>query len=491
MYYGEKLWSDADAACVHENTLKILENIGVEVQERQAREDLKNAGCRVDEEKQRVYYSRSFIEKTLADSPSQFDMYDSRGDYYLTMGGDEITIGTSGFAAFYLDRHDDTIKSGTYKALEEEIKLLEMLDEANHIQTSIQPTDMPEHVQELYMTKCGLMNTRKPLHLWPMNARSARAEIDMNAAVMGGYEVLKKKPHMMFNICTLSPLKMRDDACEAIREAAKFGVPCFFSSGPMGGATSVATLAGEVSQAWAELLAHNALLQLYNPGSPVVLASWSRIFDMKYVACTVGTPEYGLMRAAITQLCKRVDIPSGGGGFLTDANTIDAQCGWEKFMTGICALQAKQNQTHGLGMLSQLNVFSHEALVIDCEIVRCVKRVLAGATVDEEHLAYNVTEFECCEKDDADFLKSKHTRKHYRTEWMPIDVTDRRTFSIWEKDEEGKSLRQRACRRIDQLLEAHSYSISNTIEDELDRIIAENEKLAEAESREKHSKTKK
>lgn len=477
MYYGEKIWSDEDVKKVHENALNILEKLGIEVQEKQAREDLENAGCTVDEENQRVYYPRSLIEKTSAEAPAKFDMYDAKGEYYITLGGDDITIGTSGFAAFYLDRKDDVIKTGTYEALTEEIKLLEMLDEANHVQTSIQPTDMPENVQELYMTKCGLMNTRKPLHLWPTNGRSAQAEIDMNAVVMGGHDVLREKPHMMFNICTLSPLKMRDDACEAIREAAKVKIPCFFSSGPMGGATSPATLAGEVSQSWAELLAHNVLLQTYQPGNPVVLASWSRIFDMKTVTCTVGTPEYGLMRAAITQLCKLSEIPAGGGGFLTDSNTIDAQYGWEKFMTGICGLQAKQNQTHGLGMLSQLNVFSHEALVIDCEIVRSVKRVLEGIKVDEENLAFDVIAEEGGSGGSGSFLKTKHTRKHYKTEWMPTDVTDRRTFSTWEKEAEKKDIRKRACSNIDKLLEMHSYAIDERLIAELDQIIAVNEQI--------------
>ena len=477
MYYGEKLWSDEDAREVHENTLNILEKLGIEVQEKQAREDLAKAGCTVDEESRRVYYPRALVEKTLADAPAKFDMYDANGEYYITLGGDDVTIGTSGFAAFYLDRKDDMIKTGTYEALTEEIKLLEMLDEANHVQTSIQPTDMPDNVQELYMTKCGLMHTRKPLHLWPTNERSARAEIEMNAVVMGGHDVLKEKPHMMFNICTLSPLKMRDDACEAIREAAKVKVPCFFSSGPMGGATSPATLAAEVSQSWAELLAHNVLLQIYQPGSPVVLASWSRIFDMKTVTCTVGTPEYALMRAAITQLCKLVEVPAGGGGFLTDSNTIDAQYGWEKFMTGICGLQAKQNQTHGLGMLSQLNVFSHEALVIDCEIVHCVKRVLGGIKVDEEHLAYDVIAAEGGVDGSGSFLKTKHTRKHYKTEWMGTTVTDRRTFSTWEKETETNDIRKRACSKIDKLLEAHDYFIDEKLIEKLDEIIAENEKI--------------
>lgn len=199
---------------------------------------------------------------------------------------------------------------------------------------------------------------------------------------------------------------------------------------------------------------------------------------MKYVACTVGTPEYGLMKAAISQLCKSVGVPSGGG-FLTDSNTIDAQCGWEKFMTGMCALQAKQNQTHGLGMLSQLNVFSHEALVIDCEIVNHVKRVLEGIEVDEEHLAFDVTAEVGGVGGTSSFLESKHTRRRYRKEWMPIGVTDRRTFSKWELAEDTKDIRKRARQKIDRLLEAHQYAISPEKEKRLPAIIAENQKLAE------------
>ena len=77
MYYGEKLWSDEDAREVHENTLNILEKLGIEVQEKQAREDLAKAGCTVDEKTRRVYYPRALVKKTLVDAPAKFDMYDA------------------------------------------------------------------------------------------------------------------------------------------------------------------------------------------------------------------------------------------------------------------------------------------------------------------------------------------------------------------------------------------------------------------------------
>lgn len=482
MYNREKIWSEADAATIHETALKLLEEVGMCVEEKQARDDLAAAGCRVDEEKHRVFFPKELVKQTLEDSPETFDMYDSNGEYYLTQGGEHTNIGTSGFAAYYLDREDDKIKPGTYKALEELVKLTEMLDEVQHIQTSIQPEDMTPGVQELYMTKCGLENTRKPLHLWPLNSRSAKAEIDMAALVMGGHDVLVEKPHISFNICTLSPLAMREDASEAIREAAKYKVPCLFTSGPMGGATSVATVAGETVQAWAEVVAHNVLLQIYCKGCPVTLASWSRIFDMKYAACTVGTPEFGLMRAAFAQLGELVGVPSGGGGFLTDSNTIDAQSGWEKLGTGLCALQAGMHQTNGVGMLSQLNVFSHEALVMDCETVRYARRILEGIKVDEEHIAYDLMAAEGGADGNSAFLKSKHTRKHFKKEWMQTDMTDRRPFGSWEKDPENQDIRKRTCKRIDQLLAAHSYSISEDLIKGIDEIIAQNVAAIEAEA---------
>ncbi len=56
----------------------------------------------------------------------------------------------------------------------------------------------------------------------------------------------------------------------------------------------------------------------------------------------MGTPEYALMRQAITQLGKKgIEVPTGGGGFLTDSNTLDMQCGWEKFMNGLGRYESK------------------------------------------------------------------------------------------------------------------------------------------------------
>jgi trimethylamine--corrinoid protein Co-methyltransferase len=478
MFKQRKLWTDDEARQVHDQALELMDKVGVEVSEKRARDDLKKAGCKVDEINKRVFIPRYIVEEALRTTPASFSFYDSFGERYIGVGGDEISFGPSGFSAYYLDWRTGEILPSSYQGLMEEAKLVEVLEIPNYIKTSVQPVEKPAAVQDLWMAKGGLVYTRKPVHTSPFGEIGARGLIEMTAEVMGGADVLREKPHLMFNICTLSPLKMRTDASEAIREAAKYKVPCFFTAGPMAGATAPVTLAGELTVAWAEILAHLVLQQTYQPGAPAIVASWSRIFDMRNAICTVGTPEFALMRAAITQLGRMNNVPTGGGGFLTDSNTIDVQYGWEKFMTGLATMQARMHTIWGLGMVSQMNLFSHEGFVIDCEIVRHVQRLLDGIVVDKEHLAFDLIAKEGGIGGASEFLKLPHTRKHYKTECMVPELTDRRTFQMWTKEGEPKNdIRNRARQKIEECLAGYNYTRGLEKEDALDKIIERYERL--------------
>lgn len=472
MFINGKVFTEDQARQIHYNALELLAKEGMLVTEKRAREDFEKAGCSVREE--RVYIPHYLTLETIKHTPRKFSMYDSYGRRVLGVGGEETSFGPGGFEALYLDWRDGQIKDSDYQGLVDEAKIVEMTEEIGWIKTSVQPTEKPACVQDLWMAKGGLVYASKPLHTSPFGELGSRGLIEMTAEVMGGADVLKEKPHLMFNMCTLSPLTMRTDMSESIREAAKHGIPCFFTSGPMAGATAPVTLAGELTQAWAEVLGHNAYLQICQPGSPAVFASWSRIFDMKNATCTVGTPEYALMRQAVTQLGKMIEVPTGGGGFITDSNTLDMQCGWEKFMNGLGDISAKQNLVYGLGLISQMNIFSLESMVIDCEMIGLIRRLLRGIEVDPVHLAYDEI---AAHKADGRFLSSKHTKAHYLSEVFWPEFSDRRVFGTWEKDESRNDIRKRACLKITEMISQYDYTRGLEKEEELDRIIAKYEAL--------------
>ncbi|MCB6477013.1 trimethylamine methyltransferase family protein [Emergencia timonensis] len=455
---------------MHFNALELFAKEGMLVTEKRTREDFQKAGCSVREE--RIYIPHYLVEETIKYTPRKFSMYDSYGKRFLSVGGEETSFGPGGFKAPYLDWRDGQVKDSDYQGLADEAKIVEMTDEIGWMKTSVQPVEKPACVQDLWMAKGGFVYSRKPLHTSPFGQLGAQGLIEMAAEIMGGADVLREKPHLMFNMCTLSPLTMRKDMSEAVREAAAYGVPCFFTSGPMAGATAPVTLAGELTQAWAEILGHNTYLQICKPGSPAVFASWSRIFDMKNATCTVGTPEYALMRQAITQLGKRIEVPTGGGGFLTDSNTLDMQCGWEKFMNGLGDMRANQNLIYGLGLISQMNIFSLESMVIDCEMIGVIQRLLQGIKVDPSHLAYDEI---AAHKVDGRFLSSKHTKANYVSEVYWPKFSDRRTYGTWEKDERNNDIRKRVRIKIEEMLNQYSYSLGLEKEAELDRIITKYE----------------
>ena len=61
-------------AQVRDGVYTVLQNTGVTVQSRKMRKILKDYGCRVDEERERVYFDRDVILRALEASPKGFEI---------------------------------------------------------------------------------------------------------------------------------------------------------------------------------------------------------------------------------------------------------------------------------------------------------------------------------------------------------------------------------------------------------------------------------
>ena len=103
MFKNRKIWTDDDCRQVHDTSLELLQKVGMQVEEKKARDDFAKAGCRVDENNKRVFIERGLVEEALCTTPASFSFYDSYGERYIGVGGDEMSFGPSGFSVFYLD----------------------------------------------------------------------------------------------------------------------------------------------------------------------------------------------------------------------------------------------------------------------------------------------------------------------------------------------------------------------------------------------------
>jgi trimethylamine--corrinoid protein Co-methyltransferase len=126
------------------------------------------------------------------------------------------------------------------------------------------------------------------------------------------------------------------------------------------------------------------------------------------------------------------------------------QTGHEKTLTALMAALAGTNLIYGLGMIESGVTFDFAQLVIDDEIARMVKQVVAGVRVDDETLAVDdiaaVGSF-------GDFLSLGATMAHMREQSQPR-LMDRRVREEWV-ERGGIDMYTSASARAREILESH------------------------------------
>lgn len=467
-----KVLSDDEMYLMHMNIMEVLEQVGIRVEEEASLKVLEQNGAMVNYETKRAYLPADLVQHCLETKGHSFTLYDSFGNRCTQMGGNVVNYAPLGYSTTYVDT-DGVCKNGSYDALLREAKYVDVIDEVNTMHPSIQPCDKPAKVQDMYMVKAQLIGTRKPIHSVANSEATAEGIIRLHAEIAGGLDNVVKKPRHMFNLTTFSPLTIRKDGCEVIRQAAKYNVPCMFSTGTMAGATGPCTLAGTMVESLAEVIGHIVLAQVQRPGLPMAMLHASRIFDMKFASCTVATPEYMVMKVAACQMAQFYKIPVGAIALCSDANEYDAQYGWEKFASSFIPQQAKMNLIFGMGMYSQLNQFGFAGLAIDAEIIRVNRRIARGMEINEDTLAFDVIKDEC---EKSQFLYHSHTMDHYKTEFMPTSITDRMPYRGFAARNGEDNLEARAIKRLNEYEEMYNYSKGLDKEEELQKIIDEYEK---------------
>ena len=127
---------------------------------------------------------------------------------------------------------------------------------------------------------------------------------------------------------------------------------------------------------------------------------------------------------------------------------------------------------YGLGMLEMGVTLDFGQLVMDNEFAGMIKHVLQGIPVNDETLAVDVIHSVGPFKD---FLGTKHTLKHMKSQSQP-ELIDRRRRPKWE--ELGKTdIYQRACEKARQILETHQPDpLPDSVTAEIRSIIVESEK---------------
>ena len=435
---------------IHETSINILDQIGIEFSYPPALDVLRKGGARV--EGQRVYFSPQLVERQIKKAPAQFTLYARNPENDVVIGGDNIAF-VPGYGAPFVTDLEKGRREGTLLDFQNFVKLTGASPYQDICSGMvIEPTDVPAERRHAEMIYTAFKYSDKPIMGSAMGVEGARDSIRMASILFGSEKELADKPCMVSILCSLTPLSYDDRMLGAIMEYAKAGQPQFLSSLAIAGATSPATLAGTLALQNAEVLAGIVLTQLVREGTPVIFAGVSTNAEMRTGALTIGSPEMALNTAATAQMARYYNLPSRSGGAVSDSKSPDAQAAYESMMSLLMAQVSGINFVlHAAGIFESYNCMSYEKFIIDDEMCGMVKRIKKAYAVDEDTLGFAVTKET---GPGGHFLDKDHTMKHFRNEFFMPALSDRDSYDGWK---EGGSLTsmQRANRRYQEIIAAY------------------------------------
>ncbi len=462
--------SPEELTTIHEASMALLAKVGVAFHSDEAIAIFKHHGLPVDG--RLVHFSEKQVMDAVASAPSHFTIRGRHPDKDVVVGGDGLVF-VPGYGAPFILEPETGRRSPTLDDYHRLIRLADALpnqDLSGHM--LVLPGDVPEGTAHLHMNYAAMVHSDKPFIGSSEGALAAKQTMEMAAILFDEPATsLKQKPVTVALVNSLSPLSYSQDMIEALMAYVSWRQPVMIAALIMAGATGPITLAGVLAQQNAEILAGITLAQLINPGTPIIYGSTSTIMEMRNGALAIGSPELSLMATASTQVAHHYGLPSRCGGALTDANSPDAQAGFESMFSLLTAANSGADFVlHAAGILSSYLAFSYEKFVIDDEMCGMVRRYNQGLTVNQDSLAYDVI---AGVGPGGNFLREEHTVTRCRHAFWQPALCDRDGLEMWLANGQP-DLAQRAKQRWQDLLAGHEDPpIDTTTKRQLQAYIAD------------------
>ncbi len=450
---------------VHDGSMRILEQIGLEIVNDRARDLMVQHGANIDPKTGYVRMERELVMEKIATVPMEFTLHGRNPVYNSVFGGNHInfTIVSSPPNCSDLDHGR---RSGNYEDYCKFLKLGQMFNVVGLFSGyPVEPIDLPAHTRHLDAYQAFATLTEKPWHCYSLGNGKVEDAIAMIKISRGiDDETLKKEPSITTVVNTNSPLKVDVPMLDGLMLLAEYGQPVVVTPFTLAGAMCPVTLGGALAQQNAEALGVIAITQMVNPGAPAMYGGFTSNVDMRTGAPAFGTPEYARAVLAGGQLARKYNLPYRTSNVNT-SNAVDAQAAWESEMSLWSAVMSHGNMIkHSGGWLEGGLCASFEKLILDMEMVQMITETLRPIEVTEEDLALDAIKEVGA---GGHHFGTSHTMSRYKDAFYNPLVSDWSNFETWQENGE-KTATDRANEMFKQLLEIYQKpAIDPAVEEEL------------------------
>ena len=441
---------------VHEASLEILENVGLKVRYKPARELFDRHGAKVEADSEFVKFPRAVVEKYRRMAPPKFTFYARDPKFDKTIPDDSPVIVTGSSAPDILDPVTGKERRSRSDDIARIAHLIHELSYYDMFSVSVLADDAPMDQFTLWRLYPAMKYCTKPIRITSKDLPDAKEILELVYLIAGSEEAYKEHPYLTHHYCpVVSPLTMDNLSTEAVMFFAEEGLPVYPTIVPNAGLTSPMSLAGTLAQGNAEFLAAAVLMQMSRAGTPLIYATLPTVADMRTGAYASGGIECGILHMAHAQMAHFYNVPCGGYIGLTNAKNNDAQSGYETGMSTTAGVLAGMDMLNMGGLIEALKTFDFAKAVIDDEIAQMLKRVKRGLEFNEENLALDViTKI----GPGGSFIVEPHTIKRMKTAAILTKLSDRDTRTQWEK-KGALDIQAHAMKRVHEILAKPSSTL--------------------------------
>jgi trimethylamine:corrinoid methyltransferase-like protein len=444
--------SPSEIGLIHAGALRILNEMGIEIQNRKLLEACASANLPVDFDSQRVRFPPAYVEHFLAEV-EKFDW-------------DTANPRIDGSAGIYASLYHDPETGSLVPWTEERLAFYFALAAAqSHVNGARMlgsrivpgPAILEPLYERYYCWKYGAhvdgsiyMDEICPYLLDLYQVYADRRGVPIQDIFKAG-------------VFLVPPFKLGVHEAYQLVYFWERGLHVSFSDMFSMGMSAPVTLAGAVTLNLAEHFALRILEHvLYGP-KQLHLGSVITAADMRTTVFPFGRPEITFTNLMTAQLARFYGATFIGFGGLTDGKMPSTEVGMQKMLTALPVIMTGGDLWTDAGLLANDEIVSPIQLLLDNEYLGLLKRFWHEFEVSEDTLAIDTI---LKAGPAGNFLTARHTATHYRDElWQP-SIWTRTMLNAWQSA--GSKLDTDTAR--EQIMEFKQRGApAPVISDELDR----------------------
>ncbi|MCD4764517.1 MAG: trimethylamine methyltransferase family protein [Desulfobacterales bacterium] len=374
---------------VHQDALKILEEVGVKCTSTEVRQVFEDTGLAAfDETTGHLHILSPLVEQAISTAPK-------RDKYWIP----ENSFGVGGTAPFVYDDNSGELVVPTFEHLTKIAKTVNETEVINFMARGVLIRN-----QEVKVIDTIIENCSKPIYV--------AAVTDEGIARVQQVHETRGKLTVQFSIIN-SPLNLIEGMIDPFLSCVRKGIPIYVSTMPMAGLSAPYSMSGLLTLTHAEALFGITLAQLVNPGIMVVDAGLPSIANIqKNYSVDLGMVSHNIANLLLEKINKKLNIPSIQTACTTSQEKPNEKS--EKDAINGYALMKKygfHQMRHAFGFLKELVSFSIAKL--EKHIVLC-KETRPDQAPDYEIEPYDPEGFDAIKRNSSqpNYMRDDHTLKN-------------------------------------------------------------------------------